>query len=141
MQNNRRLSYNMKEEQEIPSADVAPKLPKALNDAFDAYFDENSNADMWQRFDMLSRAIVEYRSFLLNRHRKTGKKRLDEEDLFLFDCNEQLKHIEKILMTAKKLGRIGAPPSDGWEDKEWLKRVKESTTMGSIVRDMKGKTA
>lgn len=132
----------MKDElEDIPSVDVAPKLPKALNDAFDAYFDENSGADMWQRFDMLSRAIVEYRSFLLNRHRKTGKKRLDEEDLFLFDCNEQLKHIEKVLMSAKKLGRIGAPPSDGWEDKSWLKRVKESSTIGPIVRKMNEKTA
>lgn len=133
----------MQNEEQIPEPqDIAPKLPKALNDAFDAYFDDTLDIDMWQRFDMLSRAIVEYRSFLLNRHRKTGKKKLDEEDLFLFECNEQLKHIEKILMSAKKLGRIGAPPSDGWEDKEWLKRVKESTTVGSIVRDMKGtKTA
>lgn len=132
---------NEDEQIQPESQDIPPKLPKALSEAFDAYFDENSGADMWQRFDMLSRAIVEYRSYLLNRHRLTGKKRLDTEDLFLFDCNEQLKHIEKILMTAKKLGRIGAPPSDGWEDREWLKRVKESTTTGSIVRNMTEKTA
>jgi len=130
------------EVEDIPQPkEVAPELPPQISQAFDVFFDMDSDDDMWRRFDKLSLAIVEYRMYLLNRHRVTGKKRIDEEDVFLFDCNEQLKHIEKILMSAKKLGRTSSQPSDAWEDKQWLKRVKDSNTMGSIVRDMKTKTA
>lgn len=122
-----------KDDEQIQPEETPPQLPDYINDAFDAFFELDPNASMLDRFDALSHAIVAYRFYLLDRHRRTGKKKIDAEEVFLFDCNEQFKHIEKILISAKKMGRIHNAVNDNYETGLLAKIVKMKGSMGDIV--------
>lgn len=124
----------MSKDIEILTDEKAPELTPEINRAFDEFFDLDADASMYERFDRLSHAIVAYRFHLLNRHRVAGKKRISEEDVFLFDCQEQLKHIEKIITSAKRLGRIPDNSVNMNYGADMLARiVKMKNTVGSIV--------
>jgi hypothetical protein len=126
-----------KGDKEIPEVDKAPELTEDINMAFDDFFNLSSDATMFERFDALSHAIVAYRFHLLNRHRVTGKKRIDAEDVFLFDCNEQLKHIEKIIVSAKKLGRMSpASINHNYEGDLLAKIIRMKNSVGDIVTNV-----
>lgn len=121
--------------EQIPQPEeTPPKLPDYINDAFDAFFDLDPAATMLDRFDALSHAIVAYRFYLLDRHRRTGKKKVDAEEIFLFDCNEQFKHIEKILLAAKRMGRIQNAVGDDYDKGLLAKIIKMKGSVGDIVR-------
>lgn len=92
--------------EQIQPEETAPELPPEIHSAFDAFFELGPDANMLDRFDALSHAIIAFRFYLLDRHRRTGKKKIEADEIFLYDCNEQLKQIEKVLVSAKKLGRL-----------------------------------
>lgn len=123
----------MKNDEQIQPEEKPPKLPADLNDAFDAFFNLEPDANMLDRFDALSHAIIAFRFYLLDRHRKTGRKAYDSEELFLFDCNEQLKHIEKVIMSAKKLGRLQPSRTPDYGASLLGKIVEMKGSMGEIV--------
>lgn len=127
----------MKHDKEIPGDEKAPELTEDINKAFDDFFNISSDASMYERFDALSHAVVAYRFHLLDRHRKTGKQRINEEDVFLFDCNEQLKAIEKIIISAKRLGRVPASSvNPSYEGDLLAKIIRMRGTVGSIVTNV-----
>lgn len=129
----------MIEDKEIPQPPgKPPKLPKEVNDAFDAFFDLGSDATILERFDALLYSIMSFRMYLLERQRKTGKKKVDEEELFLFECNEQFKHIEKMLISAKRFGRlpVNVAPTQQYNSDILAKVVKMKGSMGDIVTNV-----
>lgn len=119
-------------EQEQPEY-TPPPVPQYINDAFDAMFNVGDNATMEQRFDSLAQAIVTFRFYLLDRHRRTGRKKVDEEELFLFECNEQFKHIERVFAAMKKHGRIANIPNDQFDEQLLGKIINMKGTIGEIV--------
>lgn len=119
-------------EQEQPEY-TPPPVPQYINDAFDAMFEVGDSATMEQRFDALMQAIVTFRFYLLDRHRRTGKKKVSEEELFLFECNEQFKYIERVFAAAKKHGRIANIPNEGFDRQLLAKIVKIKSGVGEIV--------
>lgn len=110
-----------------------PPVPSYVNAAFDAMFDITDTATMEDRFDALMQAIVTYRFYLLDRHRRTGIKKVSEEEIFLFECQEQLKHIERVFAIAKKHGRIANKPNDSFNEDLLAKIIKMKGTTGEIV--------
>lgn len=120
--------------QQIQPEEKIPPLPKDISDLFDLFFDLKPDAPFWEQFDHLTNAIAAYRVYLLKRHRTSGKKITDAEEVFLFDCNEQHKHIEKMMMSAKKLGRLTPNTVNPEMDGDILaKIVKMKGTSGEIV--------
>lgn len=112
-----------------------PDLPKELNDAFDAFFHIDPSATMMDRFDALAHAIIAFRFHLLDRHRRTGKKKVNEEEVFLFECNEQLKAMEKVILSAKKLGRlVESKPPEQFESGLLGKIISMKGSVGDIVQ-------
>lgn len=122
-----------KEDEQIQPEEVIPKLPEEINNAFDAFFDLDPSVTMLDRFDALSHAIIAFRFYILDRHRRTGKKMVNAEELFLIDCNIQLKEMEKVLMSAKKLGRLHTPKNDNYDGNLVAKIVQMKGSLGEIV--------
>lgn len=124
----------MSKDKEIPEVEKAPELTEDINKAFDDFFNLSMESSYFEKYDALCHAIVAYRFHLLNRHRVTGKKRIDAEDVFLFDCNEQLRHIEKIISSAKKNGRMPASSvNQNYGDDLLGKIIRMKSTTGDIV--------
>lgn len=120
--------------EQIQPQETPPPLPPHISDMFDLFFDLDESAPFWEQFDHLTNAIAAYRVYLLRRHRTTGKKIIDAEELFLFDCNEQHKHLEKLMMSAKKLGRLSPDTVNPNMDSDLLARVvKMKGTVSDIV--------
>lgn len=119
----------------VQESDAPLVLPQDINDVFDSFFELDPAANMFDRFDALSHALIAFRFYLLDRHRKSGKPRITAEEVFLFDCQEQLREIEKVIMSAKKLGRLGIP-NENYSDDLLAKIVKMKGAVGNIVRNV-----
>ena len=122
-------------EQEQPEY-TPPPVPQYINDAFDAMFEVGDSATMEQRFDALMQAIVTFRFYLLDRHRRTGKKKVSEEEIFLYECNEQFKYIERVFAAAKKHGRITNIPNDQFDQDLRAKVIKMKGSIADIVQNL-----
>lgn len=124
----------MKDElEDIQPQETIPPLPKNISDMFDLFFELKEDAPFWEQFDTLTNAIAAYRVYLLKRHRTTGKKVTDAEEVFLYDCNEQHKHIEKMMMSAKKLGRLAGTVNENHDKNLLGKIIKMKGSVGDIV--------
>lgn len=123
------------EEIEQP-VETLPPLTPAISDMFDLFFNLDETAPFWQQFDYLTNAISAYRIYLLKRHRTTGKKVTAAEECFLMDCNDQHKHLEKMMMSAKKLGRLNGTVNPNMESDLLAKIIKMKGSMGEIVTNV-----
>lgn len=120
-------------DKEIPAEQAPLKLPESVIKAMDAILDDDLDATMEERFDALMQGLVAFRYYLIRRHAKEGKKKFDEEEVFLFEATAQLKEVERVFSMARKNGRISNNPNSDFDDQLRSKVVKMTGTMGDIV--------
>lgn len=116
---------------EIPEK---PDIPEWVDKAFDAVLDYQSDLSMERRFDDLLQTVTKYSFYLLERQRKTGKKKLEAEEEFIQECHHQLKMIERCFTMAKKHGRIVNKPNENYDTELLGKIISMKGTMGDIVQ-------
>lgn len=118
-----------------------------LDKAILAFEDESSDSSMGERIANL-RSALQWSAFdRLKRIKKGSKKspaetEADEEaDMKHIECFKQFQLIEKMYISQLKLNKLTGKALDEGLDKDWLKEIKGSNPIGSIVRSMQEKTA
>lgn len=115
------------------------RLDRAIAD----FEDETLDLDLGERISNLRSALTWAAFERIKRIHKLGKKSAEAEDLDYkqVECQKQFKLIDQMYCSQMRQNKLSGKAQDAGLDKEWLKRVKESNSLGSIVRNMNEKTA
>lgn len=115
------------------------RLDRAIAD----FEDESLDLSMGERISNLRTALTWAAYERIKRIHKLGKKSQEAEDLDFkqVETQKQFKLIEQMYYSQIKQNKLSGKAQDDGMDKDWLKKIKESSTLGSIVRNMNEKTA
>lgn len=112
-----------------------------LDRAIEDFEDETLDLSLGERISNLRSALTWAAFERIKRIHKLGKKSEESEDLDFkqTECQKQFKIIDQMYNSQLRQNKMLGKAQDEGMDKEWLKKVKESTTLGSIVRNMNEK--
>lgn len=114
-----------------------------LDRAIAEFEDETLDLTMGERISNLRSALTWAAFERIKRIHKYGLKSDEGQDLDYkqTECQKQFKIIVQNYESQLKQNKLSGRAQEDGMDKEWVKRIKESNSLGSIVRNMNEKTA
>ncbi len=119
-------------------------MPKdRIDKAIEAFEDETSDLTMGERISNLRMALTWSAFDRIKRIQQLGTKAPESAELEYkqVESQKQFKIIEMMYNSQLRHNKLSGKANEDGMDKDWLRKIKESNTLGSIVVDMKEKIA